>query len=166
MESVAVQYTTTSDGFSIAYAVKGEGTPLVFMPRPFNHLTILSQVASNYAALTALEARFRLIRYDSRGQGLSTRGLPDEVSIEHFALDPGMTLRSRICRDEGRGRASLTTRRVTPLWVLLCVRCEPAPSWVHLAAKPQPRCRPSAPTARRGYGQPLWPRTLPDPQGR
>ncbi len=87
MESDAVQYTTTSDGFSIAYAVKGEGTPLVFMPRPFNHLTILSQVASNYAALTALEARFRLIRYDSRGQGLSTRGLPDEVSIDHYALD-------------------------------------------------------------------------------
>lgn len=87
MDPPSVQYATTSDGYNIAYCVGGEGEPLVFMPRPFSHLSILSQVASNRAAIEGLEGRFRLIRYDGRGQGLSTRGVQDDATIELYARD-------------------------------------------------------------------------------
>ena len=38
MEPPTVLYTDTKDGMNLAYAVSGEGRPLVFMPFPFNHL--------------------------------------------------------------------------------------------------------------------------------
>jgi pimeloyl-ACP methyl ester carboxylesterase/DNA-binding CsgD family transcriptional regulator len=87
MDAPPVQYVTTSDGYDIAYSVTGEGRPFVFMPRPFNHLRILGAVESNRAAFVALASRFQLIRYDSRGQGMSTRGLSESHTAEHFERD-------------------------------------------------------------------------------
>lgn len=85
MDAPPVQYVTTSDGYSIAYMVLGSGPPLVWMPSPINHLRHL-WLARN-PIFSALASRFRLVLYDSRGQGLSSRGLPSGVSPDDYARD-------------------------------------------------------------------------------
>ena len=88
MNPPAVQYATTSDGFSIAFGESGNGPPLIFLPLTFSHVqlfwdddTLLSQW------LRGLAERFRLIQYDGRGQGLSTRGLKQGHNASHELLD-------------------------------------------------------------------------------
>ena len=70
MDAPPVQYVRTSDGYNIAFCVHGQGPPLVVTPLPFNHVQGLAP------AYQQLSGSFRLVRYDSRGQGMSTRDLP------------------------------------------------------------------------------------------
>ena len=88
MNAPSVQYATTTDGCSIAYGVSGAGRPLVFLPLTFSHVqlfwsddTVLSQW------LRGLAKRFRLIQYDGRGQGMSSRGLAPGHDGSHELLD-------------------------------------------------------------------------------
>jgi DNA-binding CsgD family transcriptional regulator/pimeloyl-ACP methyl ester carboxylesterase len=84
MEAPPVQYVRTSDGFDIAYASTGGGRPLVFLPLTFSHIQIFWDGDSVLREwLLGLAARFQLIQYDGRGQGMSSRGLPES----HTALD-------------------------------------------------------------------------------
>jgi DNA-binding CsgD family transcriptional regulator/pimeloyl-ACP methyl ester carboxylesterase len=87
MEAPPVQYVRTEDGYDIAYTVCGEGLPFVFMPWPFSHRGLWWQTAFGRPVAQALADRFRLVQYDSRGQGMSTRGLPEYVSIDDYMLD-------------------------------------------------------------------------------
>ncbi|HEY7466040.1 MAG TPA: alpha/beta fold hydrolase [Dehalococcoidia bacterium] len=76
------------DGFSIAYTVCGEGTPLVFMPQPYSHTHLYWRSHNVFHLLYEhLASRFRLICYDSRGLGSSTRGLPESFRIDDFESD-------------------------------------------------------------------------------
>ena len=75
MESPAVQYLTTADGYNIAYSVTGSGRPFVLMPEPFNHLHMIASSPTHRSLLEPLAERFRLVQYDPRGFGLSSRGL-------------------------------------------------------------------------------------------
>jgi DNA-binding CsgD family transcriptional regulator/pimeloyl-ACP methyl ester carboxylesterase len=76
MEAPPVQYVTTSDGYSIAYAVKGSGTPYVLLPLPISNIQLYWRAETFMLSwLEALSDRFRLIQYDGRGQGMSNRGL-------------------------------------------------------------------------------------------
>ncbi len=99
MEPV-IQYAKTSDGVSIAYAVMGEGTPLVSCVANFggelHHYTAHSGLPSvPVDALVA--AGFRVLIYDNRGMGSSDRRNTDytnrgrlrdlEAVIEHAGLD-------------------------------------------------------------------------------
>src|SRR3972149_4278618 len=78
MELPPVQYVTTSDGFNIAYAAVGTGRPFVFAPLPFSDLGYYAKApADEFPMLEGLATRFRLVLFDGRGQGMSTRGLPD-----------------------------------------------------------------------------------------
>jgi pimeloyl-ACP methyl ester carboxylesterase len=74
MDTPPVQYVTTSDGARIAFAVSGVGRDLVFLPTPFNHVQ-LYWTSDTFVRpwLSELAARFRLIQYDGRGQGMSSR---------------------------------------------------------------------------------------------
>jgi DNA-binding NarL/FixJ family response regulator len=81
MDAPPVQYVTTSDGYSIAYSDHGEGRPVVIMPLPFNHLQNISPLYE------PLSHRFRLVRYDSRGQGMSSRGLRPDHRMDDFLID-------------------------------------------------------------------------------
>ena len=82
MEAPPVQYVTTSDGYSIAYAVCGEGRPVIWMPHFFSHIEIYwKQQTFIRAWLEGLAERFQLVQYDGRGQGMSTRGLPQDYSL-------------------------------------------------------------------------------------
>jgi pimeloyl-ACP methyl ester carboxylesterase/DNA-binding CsgD family transcriptional regulator len=86
MDIPPVNYVETADGYDIAYTDCGAGETLVFMPVFLGHVRNLWSVPG--ASLPVdLASRFRLISYDARGQGASTRGLPATVSLEDFLLD-------------------------------------------------------------------------------
>ena len=86
MDAPPVQYVTTSDGFSIAYCVSGEGTPFVLMPFTL-HIQLQWRIPVFRSLLEPLAGRFRLIQYDARGQGLSSRGLPEAHRLEDYERD-------------------------------------------------------------------------------
>ena len=76
MEPPVVRYTTTDDGYSLAYCERGEGEPLVLLPLGLNHIQLAWEHDGRISAwLEQLSASFRLIQYDHRGQGMSRRGL-------------------------------------------------------------------------------------------
>jgi pimeloyl-ACP methyl ester carboxylesterase/DNA-binding CsgD family transcriptional regulator len=83
MDAPPVQYVRTSDGFDIAHTLCGQGEPLVSMPWSFNHLDAFW----NADYVRALAANYRLIQYDSRGQGLSSRDLPSSLQLEDYERD-------------------------------------------------------------------------------
>jgi DNA-binding CsgD family transcriptional regulator/pimeloyl-ACP methyl ester carboxylesterase len=89
MDAPPVQYVPTGDGYKIAYSVTGEGQPLVLMPAfPFNHIQLYWTEETWYQAwLRGLASRFRLVQYDSRGQGMSTRGIPKDLSFRDLERD-------------------------------------------------------------------------------
>ncbi len=87
MDAPPVQYVTTHDGYRIAYAVAGTGRPLVLLPNIWSHIQLFWQTPWRRSMLEALASRFQLIHFDARGQGLSTRGLPDSHSGEDYCLD-------------------------------------------------------------------------------
>ena len=85
MDAPSVRYVRTSDGYDIAYAVSGTGMPLVFTP-PL--LVDIQGAWQLYPAwLEGLAARFRLIQYDPRGQGFSTRSLAGNTTVLDFGRD-------------------------------------------------------------------------------
>src|SRR5687768_6769067 len=86
MNVPAVQYAQTSDGMNIAYTVCGEGEPLIFMPTFLGHVHNIWERSAG-AVLPDLVGRCRVICYDARGQGLSTRNLPEDVCLDDFMLD-------------------------------------------------------------------------------
>jgi pimeloyl-ACP methyl ester carboxylesterase/DNA-binding CsgD family transcriptional regulator len=87
MDAPPVQYVRTSDGYDIAYAVCGEGVTVVYLPLLFNHFSLQWRSSIRGPTFSALSERFRLIVYDGRGQGSSSRGLRDTITIEDLGLD-------------------------------------------------------------------------------
>jgi pimeloyl-ACP methyl ester carboxylesterase/DNA-binding CsgD family transcriptional regulator len=87
MNPPAVQYVQTPDGMSIAYTDRGEGPAFVFMPAFLSHMQNLWLSPSAGGLLRDLSKRFRLITYDARGQGLSSRNLGPNVTLDDFLLD-------------------------------------------------------------------------------
>jgi DNA-binding CsgD family transcriptional regulator/pimeloyl-ACP methyl ester carboxylesterase len=83
----AVQYVTTSDGYSIAFEVSGAGRPLVFVPEPLSHLHVTRRMPARSLLYKSLSQRFYLVRYDERGTGMSQRGLPPSLSNDDAVRD-------------------------------------------------------------------------------
>ena len=79
-----VQYVQTADGVNIAYYEMGQGVPYVYMNMPFSHLTAEWEMFS--PLYTMIASTLRLVRYDARGFGLSTRD-PSDMSLDAFVLD-------------------------------------------------------------------------------
>jgi pimeloyl-ACP methyl ester carboxylesterase/DNA-binding CsgD family transcriptional regulator len=84
MEPV-IQYARTSDGANIAYYSIGEGSQTLVHAVPGSHLEKEWEYPEQRAFLERLASKYRLIRFDFRGSGLSDRG--GEVDIEFLALD-------------------------------------------------------------------------------
>ena len=85
MAAPPIQYTTTSDGVSIAWNESGQGPALLYVgPFPFTHLQ------EHYAAFgtwfEAMERSFRVINFDARGLGMSERDVT-EVSAATLLKD-------------------------------------------------------------------------------
>jgi DNA-binding CsgD family transcriptional regulator/pimeloyl-ACP methyl ester carboxylesterase len=82
VDAPPVQYVTTSDGFNIAFGAVGKGRPVVFLPLTFSHVQMFWDGESCLRDwLHGLASRYHLIQYDGRGQGMSSRGLPEDHSV-------------------------------------------------------------------------------------
>jgi class 3 adenylate cyclase/pimeloyl-ACP methyl ester carboxylesterase len=80
-----IQYTTTSDGVSIAWGEAGQGQALLLSgPMPFTH--VQEQIAPIASWYGAAARSFRLITFDARGTGMSERDVAG-VSAETLLLD-------------------------------------------------------------------------------
>jgi DNA-binding CsgD family transcriptional regulator len=83
-----IQYARTCDGYDIAYCVSGAGVPFVLMPFPFNNLhPMWHEEERSLKFFCPLAERFRLIQYDSRGHGMSSRGLRPEHTLDDYLID-------------------------------------------------------------------------------
>jgi pimeloyl-ACP methyl ester carboxylesterase/DNA-binding CsgD family transcriptional regulator len=78
LTDLQIQYCMTEDGVRIAFFVMGEGPPLVHMPPfPLGHLQVEWRNPANRNYYRRLAQGHTLIRYDSRGAGLSDRDVTD-----------------------------------------------------------------------------------------
>lgn len=87
MDAPPVQYLKSSDGWDIAYAVCGQGRPLVIASSGCDHVQLAWRYPGLSTWLPALAARFRIIQLDLRGRGMSRRGLPPDVSAMDYQRD-------------------------------------------------------------------------------
>ena len=83
-----VQFCRSFDGAEIAYAVTGDGPPVVMLPNWLTHLDYQWRSVAWRPWLEALSTRYRLIRYDPRGSGMSDRAVRD-LSLETWVRDFG-----------------------------------------------------------------------------
>jgi pimeloyl-ACP methyl ester carboxylesterase/DNA-binding winged helix-turn-helix (wHTH) protein len=81
-----ITFCRTPDGVNVAVASAGRGKPLIFHSTWLNHIGYEWQHPARAPLLHFLADRFRLIRFDVRGVGLSDRDAPD-ISFEGFARD-------------------------------------------------------------------------------
>lgn len=82
-----VRFCSARDGTRLAFAVSGEGEPMVKTANWLTHVEY-DWESPIWAPLYArLNERFRLLRYDCRGNGLSERMLGESVGFEHFVGD-------------------------------------------------------------------------------
>lgn len=82
-----IQYTRTTDGVSIAFSTLGKGVPLVQTPVAVcGVLQVEWQVPPIRAWDERVAQKRMLVKYDSRGTGLSTRGIPD-CSLDALVRD-------------------------------------------------------------------------------
>lgn len=82
----SISFCRTSDGVNIAMASVGEGPVLVKTANWLNHLEYDWQSPIWEPMLRRLAARFRVVRYDGRGNGLSDREV-DDISLAGFERD-------------------------------------------------------------------------------
>lgn len=81
-----VKFCRTSDGITIAVGDAGGGAPLVLTPSWFGHLEYDWRNPVSAPLLHFLAERYRLVRFDIRGTGLSDRDVPT-LSLEAFQQD-------------------------------------------------------------------------------
>ena len=87
MPEPRIQYVTTADGVSIAYAVTGDGPPLVRVPTlPVSHLRLVWQAEFARDIFGGLAQGRTYVSYDARGFGLSQRDVTD-FSLDKLVLD-------------------------------------------------------------------------------
>jgi pimeloyl-ACP methyl ester carboxylesterase/DNA-binding CsgD family transcriptional regulator len=81
-----IRFCKSFDGTRIAYAVSGEGPPLVKAQHWLTHLEYEWQSPIWRPWISALSKKHRLVRMDARGCGLSDRG-PETITFEAFVRD-------------------------------------------------------------------------------
>lgn len=81
-----IRFTTAPDGVRIAYAVAGEGPPLVRAAHYISHLEYDWNIPFTSHFLRAFAKNHTLIRYDERGTGLSDWDAED-LSFESWVSD-------------------------------------------------------------------------------
>jgi pimeloyl-ACP methyl ester carboxylesterase len=84
--SQSISFCRTSDNVAIAMATVGQGPPLVKTANWLNHLEYDWESPIWSPFLQRLAARFKVVRYDARGNGLSDRDVAD-ISQAGFERD-------------------------------------------------------------------------------
>jgi len=82
----AVSFTQMLNGTHLAVSASGDGPPLVRAAHWVNHIEHEWQSPLVGPLLQRLSRRFRLVRYDGRGTGLSDRNVPD-MSFARYQED-------------------------------------------------------------------------------
>jgi len=92
-----IRFCTASDGVRIAYAIVGDGPPVVHATGWPTHLELEWEAPSSRSFLETLAQGCTLVRYDMRGTGLSDRDADDftldaltrdlEAVVEHVGFD-------------------------------------------------------------------------------
>jgi pimeloyl-ACP methyl ester carboxylesterase/DNA-binding CsgD family transcriptional regulator len=86
MQPRLVRFIPGLDGAQIAYAVSGEGPPVLLMPSWLTHLDHQWHSVAWRPWLEALSRRYTLIRFDPRGCGLSERSV-EGLTFETWVRD-------------------------------------------------------------------------------
>ena len=81
-----IRFCTSRDGTRIAYAISGSGVPLIKAPHWFTHLEHDAQGPVLGPLLEELNQRFRVVRFDQRGCGLSERD-PPRIELDAWVDD-------------------------------------------------------------------------------
>jgi pimeloyl-ACP methyl ester carboxylesterase/DNA-binding CsgD family transcriptional regulator len=81
-----VRFCTSFDGTRLAYAISGEGPPLVISASWLTHVEHQWRSLAWKPWLEHFSSRYTLVRYDSRGSGLSDRDVP-EISFDLWIRD-------------------------------------------------------------------------------
>lgn len=81
-----IRFCRTADGVQLAYAVSGEGPPLVMAATWLTHLEHQWRSLAWRPWLDAFGQEYRVLRHDSRGCGLSDRDAPN-LSLESWVTD-------------------------------------------------------------------------------
>jgi pimeloyl-ACP methyl ester carboxylesterase/DNA-binding CsgD family transcriptional regulator len=81
-----VRFCTSADGTRIAYAMSGNGPPLLMSTTWLTHLEYQHRSLAWRPWLDALSQHYTLIRYDPRGCGMSDRAVAD-LSFESWMMD-------------------------------------------------------------------------------
>lgn len=81
-----IRFCTTTDGVRLAYAISGKGPPLLMPATWLSHLEHQWKSLAWRPWLETLSQKYTLLRYDSRGCGLSDRA-PAELSFEGWIRD-------------------------------------------------------------------------------
>ena len=81
-----IRFCTSRDGTRLAYAVSGAGVPLIKGPHWFTHLEHDAQGPVLGPLLEDLNQRFRVVRFDQRGCGLSERD-PPRIGLDAWVDD-------------------------------------------------------------------------------
>jgi len=81
-----IQYAQTTDGVSIAFWAVGEGMPLVHLPLYFSHIQAEWELLECRRWYERLAQKRKLVRYDTRGFGLSERNVTD-FTVDALVLD-------------------------------------------------------------------------------
>lgn len=87
----AIRFITTRDGVRLGYCVHGDGPPLVFVRGWISHLEAMWEQPTVRAFFDALAERFTVVRYDSRGQGVSDRHV-EHIDLETLTADLEMLI--------------------------------------------------------------------------
>jgi pimeloyl-ACP methyl ester carboxylesterase len=77
MPTQDIRYCRTPDGIALAYSTVGNGYPLVMVPHWMSHLEADFRNPLTRHYWVEFSQRYRLIRFDTRGCGLSDRTVPD-----------------------------------------------------------------------------------------
>lgn len=81
-----IRYTKAADGTRIAYAAMGDGRPVMKAANWLTHLDAELEIPEWSGFTIELARRYRLYRYDERGNGLSDWNVED-ISFEAFVSD-------------------------------------------------------------------------------
>jgi pimeloyl-ACP methyl ester carboxylesterase/DNA-binding winged helix-turn-helix (wHTH) protein len=81
-----IRFCTADDGVRLAYATMGSGPPLVKVANWLSHLDYDRETVVWRHWLVQLSRRYRLVRYDERGCGLSDWDIP-EFSLDAWVQD-------------------------------------------------------------------------------
>ena len=85
-ESQQIRFCTTRDQVRLAWTMNGDGPPVVKAPNWIGHLDLDWRNPGLAPIITAVSERFRLVRFDARGNGLSDWDL-DSITFDDFVDD-------------------------------------------------------------------------------